>query len=200
MQPECTASDFVGYEALIQFIKERELYKLDGDIIEIGAFMGGGTAKLAVYARRYNKKVYAVDIFNTFCDQTQDTSGARMSDIYQALLQGRSQLEVYREATAGLDNIITIENDSKEVEFPPEQKFIFGFVDGNHQADYVKNDFYLIWHHLVPGGGIGFHDYRSSLPEVTGAIDRLIAQHRDEISETQEIEGKSILLLSKKRA
>ena len=49
-EPPEAANDFVGYEVLIDFIEERALCELPGDLIEIGAFMGGGTAKLARFA------------------------------------------------------------------------------------------------------------------------------------------------------
>ena len=198
LSSEDAASDFVGYEDLIDFMKEQALHELEGDIIEIGAFMGVGTAKLARYAREHGKQVYAVDIFDPACDTTEDSSGVRMCDIYEAFLQGRSQLEVYRETTRGFDNIVTIDKDSREVEFPREQRFVFGFIDGNHQPDYVRNDFHAIWHNLVPGGSVGFHDYKFDLPEVTAAIDGLIEEHRDEIGEIRVIEDKHIVLLTKK--
>ncbi|TET12929.1 MAG: class I SAM-dependent methyltransferase [Dehalococcoidia bacterium] len=196
--PEAAANDFVGYEVLIDFMEERALHELEGDIIEIGAFLGGGTAKLARFAQNYGKKVFAIDIFDPGCDSTRDLGGTRMCDIYEAFLQGRSQLEVYRETTRGFDNIITLDKDSKEVEFPREQSFIFGFIDGNHQPEYVRNDFHLVWRNLVPGGSVGFHDYGFDLPEVTEAVDGLIGEHRDEISEVHEIKDKHILLLIKK--
>ena len=196
--PEVAANDFVGYEVLIDFMKERGLHELDGDIIEIGAFLGGGTAKLARFAQNYGKKVFAIDIFDPSRDRTQDLSGTRMCDIYEAWLQGRSQLEVYRETTRGFDNIITLDMDSREVEFPREQRFIFGFIDGNHQPEYVRNDFYLVWRNLVPGGSVGFHDYGFDLPEVTEAVDGLLGEHKDEIGEVHEIKEKHILILTKK--
>jgi hypothetical protein len=191
--------DFVGYEVLIDFMRKRGLYKLEGDIIEIGAFMGGGTAKLARFAQKYDKKVYAIDIFDPSRDKTPDKNGVRMCDIYQAFLQGRSQSEVYQQTTRGFDNIITIDKDSKRVRFPKGQKFIFGFIDGNHQPDYVINDFNLVWRHLVSGGSVGFHDYNFDLPQVTKAIDGLISKHRDEISDIHEIEQKHIVILTKKK-
>jgi len=196
--PEVAANDFVGYEVLIDFMKERALHQLEGDIVEIGAFLGGGTVKLARFAQKYGKKVFAIDIFDPSCDRTQDLGGTRMCDIYEAFLQGRSQLEVYRETTRGFDNIITLDMDSKEVEFPREQRFIFGFIDGNHQPEYVRNDFYLVWRNLVPGGSVGFHDYGFDMPEVTEAVDGLIEEHKDEISEVHEIKDKHIVLLIKK--
>jgi len=195
-----TSNDFVGYEVLIDFIQKRKLHKLEGDIIEIGVFMGGGTAKLARFARKYSKRVYAVDIFEPGCDKTQDKSGVEMCEIYEAFLQGRSQLEVYQQTTHTFDNIVTINMDSRRVSFHKGQKFIFGFIDGNHQPDYVRNDFYLIWRHLIPGGCIGFHDYNFDLPEVTETIDELIEKHGNEISLVNEIKDKHILLLTKKKA
>jgi hypothetical protein len=191
------ALDFVGYEVLLDFIETRSLHRLEGDLIEIGSFMGGATVKLARYARRHGKRVFAIDIFDPAADKTATPDGTRMCDIYLAFLEGRTQFEVYEETTRGWDNIVTIRQDSKTVSFPPEQKFIFGFIDGNHQPDYVRNDFNIIWSNLIPGGVLGFHDYNTELPEVTKCIDAIIAEHTDEISETQEIKPQHIILLVK---
>jgi hypothetical protein len=189
--------DFVGYEVLLDFIEARCLHKLEGDLIEIGSFMGGGTVKLARFGRKYSKCVFAIDVFNPAVDETATPDGTRMCDIYLAFLEGRSQFEVYKEAVRGLDNIITIRQDSKTVSFPTRQKFVFGFIDGNHQPDYVRSDFSIIWPNLVPGGVLGFHDYNTELPDVTRSIDTIIAEHTDEICETQEIEPQHIILLVK---
>jgi hypothetical protein len=192
-------NDFVGYEVLIDFMEKRGQQKLEGDIIEIGAFMGGGTVKLAGFGRKYGKEVYAIDIFDPMHDKTPDKNGAKMCDIYEAFLQGRSQLEVYQQATHTFDNILTINMDSRKVSFPKRQKFVFGFIDGNHQPDYVIHDFNLIWRHLVSGGSIGFHDYNFDLPEVTRAIDGLIYKHKDEISEVYEIKPSHIVILTRNK-
>jgi SAM-dependent methyltransferase len=194
--------DFVGYEFLIDFIKQRALSELEGDIIEIGAYMGRGTAKLAEFAERYGKRVYAIDVFDPNLDKTLSRSGVRAGDVYEAFLQGRSMLQAYQESTRGLDNIVTIREDSKKVSFPWAQRFIFGFIDGCHQQAYVENDFHVIWPHLVSGGALGFHDYKfGDWPEVTEAADKLIRAHKREISEAYEIEGKynilSLLLIKR---
>lgn len=187
--------DFVGYEVLIEFMRERALCKLEGDIVEIGAYMGRGTARLAKFARRYGKKVYAIDVFDPGLDKTLSKSGIKATDVYQAFLQGRSMLAAYRASTRGLDNIITIREDSRKVSFPEGQRFMFGFIDGCHQQAYVENDFHLIWPHLVSGGALGLHDYRfDDWPEVTQAADKLMRAHRKEISEAYEIEGKYNIL------
>ena len=194
--------DFVGYEVLIDFMKQRALCKLEGDIVEIGAYMGRGTARLANFARRYGKKVYAIDVFDPSLDKTVSKSGIKAADVYEAFLQGRSMLAAYRESTRGLDNIITIREDSRKVSFPEEQRFMFGFIDGCHQQSYVENDFHLIWPHLVSGGALGLHDYKfDDWPEVTQAADKLMHAHKREISEAYEIEGKynilSLLLIKR---
>lgn len=200
--PRASPDEFVGYENLIAFIEERTLQKLEGDIIEIGAFMGGGTVKLAQFAKKYGKRVYVIDTFEPGLDQTVSRSGVAASDVYQAFLKGRSMFEVYQEATRGFDNIITIKEDSMKVKFSQEQKFVFGFVDGCHQRAYVENDFHLIWPNLVSGGALGCHDYKyDDWPEVTEAVDGLLDEHQNEISEVYEIEGSygisSILLIKK---
>jgi SAM-dependent methyltransferase len=194
--------DFVGYEILIDFIRQRALYKLEGDIIEIGAYMGRGTARLAKFARPYGKKVYAIDTFDPDLDKTLSKSGINAGDVYAAFLHGRSMLEAYQASTQGLDNVVTIREDSKKVSFPAEQRFMFGFIDGCHQQSYVENDFHLVWPHLVAGGVLGLHDYKfDDWPEVTRAADKLMRAHSAEISEAYELEGKYnilSLLLTKK--
>jgi predicted O-methyltransferase YrrM len=194
--------DFVGYEVLVDFMDQRALYELKGDIIEIGVYMGKGTAKLAKFAQRYGKRVYAVDVFDPSLDNTISKSGIKAADVYEAFLQGRSMLEAYRESIRDFDNIVTIREDSKKISFPEEQRFIFGFIDGCHQKSYVENDFYVIWPHLVSGGALGFHDYKfDDWPEVTKAVDKLITAHKGEIREVYELEGKynvlSLLLIKR---
>jgi hypothetical protein len=194
--------DFVGYEVLIDFMKQRALHKLEGDLIEIGVYMGRGTAKLAKYAQRYGKRVYAIDVFNPSLDNTISKSGIKAADVYEAFLQGRSMLEAYQESIRGVNNIVTIREDSKKISFHEQQRFVFGFIDGCHQQSYIENDFYVIWPHLVSGGALGFHDYKfDDWPEVTEAADKLILVHRGEISEVYEVEGKynilSLLLIKK---
>jgi hypothetical protein len=200
--PKDDPDDFVGYEIIIDFIEQRALYELEGDIVEIGAYMGGGTAKLARFAQTYGKKVYAIDVFDPSLDKTLSSSGIKAGDVYEAFLHGRSMFEVYQKSTWGLDNIVTMKEDSRRISFSKGQRFIFGFVDGCHQQIYVENDFNLIWPHLVAGGALGLHDYKfDDWPEVTKAADKLMHEYKREIGEAYEIEGKynilSLLLIKK---
>lgn len=202
MKPQNSPPDFVGYGNLVNFMEERSLYSLEGDIIEIGAFMGGGTVKLAEFAKKYGKTVHVVDIFEPSLDQTMSVSGMSACNVYEAFLEGQSMWEVYQKATQQFDNVITIREDSKKVNFNENQKFVFGFIDGCHEETYVNNDFYVIWPHVVSGGVLGFHDYEyDDWPEVTRAAKKIIEKHKDEISEMVEIEGvyeiKSLLIVKK---
>lgn len=164
--------------------------------------MGGGTVKLAEYARKHGRQVHVIDIFEPGLDQTLSKSGETACSVYEAFLEGRSMLEVYTEATQGFDNITTIREDSKKIRFGEGQKFIFGFIDGCHQETYVTSDFHIIWPHLVSGGILGFHDYEyDDWPEVTVAVRKILDEHRDEISEMAEIVGvyevRSLMLVKK---
>ena len=187
--------DFVGYEVLVDFIEQHALHELEGDIIEIGAFMGRGTAKLAKLAQKYGKMVLVIDVFDPVLDQTLSKGGIRASDVYEGFLRGRSMLEVYQQSTRGFDNILTIREDSRKVRFTGGQRFVFGFIDGCHQQGYVENDFYVIWPHLVSGGVVALHDYKfDEWPEVTKAADRLLGRHAGEIGEAYEMEAKYNIL------
>ena len=202
MKPQNSPPDFVGYENLIKFMEDHSLFSLEGDIVEIGAFMGGGTVKLAEFGQKHGKTVHVVDIFEPNLDQTVSTSGMTACTVYEAFLEGRSMWEVYQEATRNFSNVVTIREDSKKVTFDESQKFIFGFIDGCHEETYVTSDFHLVWPHIVSGGALGFHDYEyDDWPEVTQAVKKILAKHRGEIGDITEIEGaydiRSLLVVKK---
>jgi len=174
---------------ILKTIYEKQIWE-DDDVID--AFM----------AKKYGKKVYVIDIFEPSLDQTVSPGGVTACEVYEAFLEGRPMFEAYQEATRGFDNIITIREDSMKVRFDKEQRFVFGFIDGCHQRAYVENDFHLIWPNLVSGGVLGCHDYKfDDWPEVTEAVDSLLAEYKDEIGEVHVIEGgygiSSILLVKK---
>jgi len=180
--------DLVGYENLIKVCEKENIVKLPGDFIEIGSFVGGGTRKLANYAIRFRKRVYAIDIFEPLADFTTCEKGISMADIYTNILSslGLTMFEAYWFNVSKYPNVITIPKNSAcahEIQrsFPEDQQFAFGFIDGNHSPEYVVNDFYLVWNHLVPGGIVAFHDYGYDLPKVTETIDKLIQKHRKDI-------------------
>ncbi|MEQ8225575.1 MAG: hypothetical protein ABRQ37_24865 [Candidatus Eremiobacterota bacterium] len=119
--------DLVGYETLIEFIERHNLYRLEGNILEIGSFLGGGTVKLAKSAMKHKKKVFTVDIFAPDSDITVNTEGYSMKDIYNFILQGKKQKDIFLKVIGGFDNITVISKDSREVAFIDEEKFFFYF-------------------------------------------------------------------------
>lgn len=190
-------TDLVGYETLLDWVKQHKVDVLNGDVVEIGSFLGGGTAKLARYFGKRNKKVYAVDVFDPCFDHTQSLEGNSMSSLYSQVLKGRNQEDVFKATTRKYPNIVTIKDDSQKVTLPCRE-ICFSFIDGCHDPDYVRNDFHLVWDKTVPGGAVGFHDYGGNLPQTTRTIDELIAYNKNSIKEISQIREKYIILLTKK--
>src|ERR1700722_11723255 len=95
--PACT--DLVGYEALVEFIRREGADQLPGDFLEIGCFLGGGTAKLARLAQATGKRVWVIDVFDPGFDVTANASGSQMADLYEEFLCGCTQAEVFASVT-----------------------------------------------------------------------------------------------------
>jgi hypothetical protein len=178
-------SDISGYEVLLDTLASERTLCLEGDLLEIGAFLGGGTFKLCRFVGKHApaKRVYAVDVFEADFDSTVSTEGVCMATLYGRVLRGRDQYEVYSEVTSGCENLTTLKADSMHLALPCE-KICFAYVDGNHDPAYVRNDFELAWRKLVAGGIIAFDDYGFDLPGVTAAVDACIERTRDEIRRT----------------
>ena len=190
-------TDLVGYESLLAWLKKNQIAKLDGDVVEIGSFLGGGTAKLAKFFAKYDKRVFAIDIFEPSFDKTKNIDGNSMASLYSQVLRGRNQEEVFKETTRKYLNVVMIKGDSKQVTAPC-RAICFSFIDGCHDPDYVRSDFYLVWGKTVSGGVVGFHDYGANLPLTTRTIDELIEVNKDSIKVTSQIGSKWIILLTKK--
>lgn len=191
-------NDFVGYETLIGYIEKNNIQSLDGDFLEIGAFMGGGSKKLARYGRKFEKKLYVVDIFDPGFDPTQNERGESMDWIYRKILGRKNLREVFNVNTKDEKNIVVYSEDSKKVRLPDNLKLCFAFIDGNHDPEYVKNDFYLAWNKTVSGGVIAYHDYGGDLPQTTRAIKEIIEKNKSDISKTELVPEKKIIFITKR--
>lgn len=178
-------TDLVGYESLIRRLKSLGIGKVPGDFVEIGAFLGGGSRKLAAFAKTLSpeRKLYVADVFDPDFDWTKTSGGRAMAEVYKDFLGAfgsLSQLEVFEKVTSGLDNIVCLVGDSKDLSIPSPQ-LAFAFIDGNHDPDYVESDFHKVWPLIQSGGVVAFHDYGGDLPQTTGAIDKLETEHRSAI-------------------
>jgi hypothetical protein len=160
------ALDLVGYQTLVERIQRSGCCRIPGDFIEVGAFLGGGTVKLANLARSCG------NIFDPGFDLTVNSAGTPMASLYHATLGRGSQERVFRLVTKRVaGSLEVLKQDSRAVVLPPDVRFAFGFIDGNHDPEYVKSDFRLVWDRLAPGGLLGFHDYGGDLPDVTSQIE-----------------------------
>jgi len=187
--------DFVGYEYLLSYMDRCRLWSLLGNILEIGAFMGGGTRKLARSALAHGKSVTVIDIFDPTFDHTTNSRGEAMCWIYSSIL-GRSKLRrEFDEVTEGLQNILVYESDSSKVTLPREEKFIFSFIDGNHSYEIVTADLRLAWAHTRHGGVVACHDYGGDLPSVTSAIDAFRDKNIVEIAHETVVPNRKLIFL-----
>lgn len=187
--------DMTGYHRFLPQLQRKGVFRLPGDILEVGAFVGVGTSKLAEIASATGKTVYAIDIFDPAADRTVCVGGRSMADGYSAGLGGHSQWDAYqRNIRRRVHCIVTIRGDSKGIELPQGLGLCFAFIDGNHDPSYVESDFRLAWSRLVPGGVVGFDDYGFDLPRVTSTIDRLVFDFSEEIDSVWRGEPKEIFI------
>jgi SAM-dependent methyltransferase len=191
-------TDLVGYESLLQLVRREKLDRLQGDFLEIGCFLGGGTAKLAALAEGAGKQVWVIDVFDPGFDQTRNTAGERMADLYSRFLDCRSQADVFRHVTKPWAKCIRlIQQDSMKARLPEGTRLAFAFVDGNHDPAWIRNDFQIVWKHLAAGGWAGFHDYAGDLPQVTDTLNSLLTEYSAEIDRVERIKDKWVLLVRK---
>ena len=193
-------TDFAGYQTLLDYVSQHRLYTLDGDVAEIGAFMGGGTRKLARFFKKYGKKIIVVDVFNPAFDHTLNERGEAMSYIYQKILGNRDLLGIFKSNIGDFPNVVVHQIDSKEMQFNGSHKFCFSFIDGNHDPAYVKGDFELLWKKTVAGGAVALHDYGGDIPQVTSTIEVLIKNHEAEIAHIRKLPEQCFIFFKKKEA
>jgi len=190
-----------GYETVLDFLKMHNTYRIPGDVVEIGAFLGGGTYKLCKFYERYasNKKIYVVDIFDPDFDSSECLQGIRMREIYTEQMmsfEGKSQADIFRSVTTSCRNLELLIGDSKHIKLPCS-RISFAFIDGNHSPEYVANDFYKVWELLSPQGVVAFDDYGDDLPRVTQAINTLIGKESARIMRIHT-SGTKIIFITKK--
>jgi hypothetical protein len=93
-----------------------------------------------------------------------------------------------------------IQRDSKKAELPKEVRLAFALVGGNHDPASVRNDFRLVWKHLVAGGWAAFDEYTGDLPDVTAALNTMLTEHSAQIDRVERIKDKRVLLVRKRKS
>ncbi len=183
------------YHRFLPDLIRRGVFGVPGDVLEIGAFVGVGTSKLACVARKYNKKVFALDVFQLGFDFTKCMAGVAMNDYYSNDLGEHSLWALYEKNTRRWrDCIVTVRGDTMHTSLPPNTRLCFAFIDGNHDPAYVRHDFETAWSHLSSGGVLGLDDYGFDLPQDTATIDRLMEEHSEQIATFWRLEPKQIFM------
>lgn len=186
--------DFVGYEILLAHFEAEGLGDVPGEIVEIGAFLGGGTRKLCQLAKKFGKQVHVIDIFDPCHDRSKNDRGESMSWIYRSILGNRNLKKEFENNTRDFDNLIVHQCDSRDAHLG-DVKVCFAFVDGGHSNEVVKSDFNLLWSRLSPRGVIAFHDYGGDLPQVKEALDGCILDFSDKIESVIIVEDKKMIFI-----
>lgn len=154
-------------EQLLEVYRLATTWPVEGDIVELGAWVGLTTSYLATACQvRGRGMVHAVDTF----------AGTREGGTTYPSVErfGGSTLDAFHDqiARAGAcDAVETLIGDTTEVAAAyaggPIRLLL---IDADHSYDGVRNDFASWWPHVAPGGLIVFHDY--DMPEVARFIDR----------------------------
>lgn len=175
-------ADYSGNLAVLE-----EMVDTPGDVLEIGALTGGGTRTLGRWASAHGRTMVVVDVFSPGLDRTRNTDDRAMAEIYDEVLDGADNWQLFAHNTVELERMIVYRMRSSEVTFPHDQRFCFAFIDGSHAYDDVKADARLVWPALSPGGCLAFDDYGHDLPEVEQAIDEFVAEAGEEVADTRTI-------------
>ncbi|MHA1251365.1 MAG: class I SAM-dependent methyltransferase [Candidatus Helarchaeota archaeon] len=120
-----------------------------GVIVEIGSWKGRSTIWLANGSKQGNSvKVYAIDPHTGLGDIQKKYGPVWTFDEFKKNIK-----------KAGVDDIvIPIVKTSKEAAKDFKKPVEFIFIDGGHEYEVVKSDFFLWFPKLVNGGIMAFHD------------------------------------------
>lgn len=168
------------YDFVARLFHQYQLGRLEGDILELGCFLGFGTARLAALARPSGKVVHTADWFLADFGKPE-TVTAVSTRRYLRLYPGLTQREVFDQNTRAFPNIAVHAGDIMKLTFPPVQCFVCSVIDAGHEdAEYYLK---LSWSHTTPGGLMFLNDYLNpECPELVEAGNEFISANRDQIS------------------
>ena len=169
------------YGFIAKLFREYQLGRLKGDILELGSWLGFGTARLAKLAMPFGKVVHTADWFPVdFSDPTTVTAPSARR--YIKLYRGMDQREVFDLNTRRYSNIVVHVGNVTDLTFPPDQRFVCSFIDAGHTYEIVRRCLALTLAHTAPGGLIFFDDYGNpDYPDVQRAVDEFIETNSDAI-------------------
>lgn len=104
-----------------------------GDFIEIGCFLGGTTVKLAEVAKKYNRRMIALDPWQL---GTQNCHGGEYETFLKTTEQYRDVIDIVRSDSLLPETIAQIKN----------KQLCFAFVDGLHTYEACLQDIQTVAH------------------------------------------------------
>lgn len=185
------------YDFATRLFKQYDLGSLEGDVLELGCWLGFGTRMLAALARTYGKKVHVGDSFPTNFGRPDEIS-AVSARRYLKIYPGMTQREVFDLHTRGFSNIVVHDGDIMTLTFPESQRFVCSFIDADHEDREIRHYLKLTWFHTTSGGLIFVNDYGNpETPEITQATVDLIADKQQEIRAVHVNRSRRIVAISK---
>ena len=149
------------YEAekttLLDFITDRPGHY----VIEIGAFQGATTVRLADAVSRVGKHLIAIDPWNGYYSADEE--------IYRSFLHNIAPWN---------DHVTVLRTTSQDAVLPSVvlENAALVFVDGDHAGEAPYNDMVKFWPYVAIGGVLAVHDYFDRLlgTNVSAAVDRFV--------------------------
>jgi len=143
----------------------RDVAGLEGSFLEVGSFHGRSATAIGTEVKKLNSRLYCIDIWNKKLTGKDEIERKEIMEEYRKIpivehFKGDSYLMFTENIKArGLgDVIVPIIGLSSTIRKTWEIPLRFIFIDGNHDYEYVWED-YLWGQFLVGAGIIAFHDY-----------------------------------------
>lgn len=159
----------------------RAVGALDGDFLEVGSWYGRSTVAIGREVKMLDGHLYCIDIWNReVAEEDAEEHKSIMekywrSNVRKHIFKGDSYASFTENIKKyGLTDVVTpIIGLSSRVIKNWEQPLRFVFIDGTHEAKYIRED--ARWKkYLVVGGIIAFHDYRA-----TGVVRKPVNEEMD---------------------
>lgn len=140
----------------------------DGDLIEIGAYYGATTMRLLKVARKYQRRVIAIDPWEI---GTQNCEGPE----YEGFLQNTSPW-------ADILDIVRMSSlDEKAIRYVTERELCFAFIDGLHSHKSCYSDILTVGHSagvIVVDDVLWDGNLLRALQDAAERLERQIFRHR----------------------
>ena len=175
--------------AISQLVKLRNPLK----IFEIGTFDGRTTLNLALNSPP-GGRIFTLDLPPTWTYdvQVKKDIGCRGDRKFIGKVETGFRFRG-KEVSKKIEQLF---GDSTRFDFSPYQNSMdFIFVDGSHAYEYVLKDSENALKMIKPGGIILFHDYNTSWPGVTKALNELFASDL-RFKDLKHISGTSLVCLT----